>query len=118
LQTELVCGYDLPMPSVFLIDPGPRPVVSDVAEYLWGAGCDVDSDGNATAANDRSWTELTLTLRPGYRQRIDVDPLDDRQPLVLVIRSETDELAQRIGSFLHSASGGELSDVAPERIGS
>jgi hypothetical protein len=101
------------MSSVFLIDPGLRPDFADIADHLWGVGCAFDSDGDAAAANDRNWTELTLTLRPAYQARIDVDPLDDLEPLVLVIRSDNDELTEKAGLFLHSACGGALSDTAP-----
>lgn len=110
-------GYLPPMPSVFLVNPGPRPTFTDLADHLWGAGCEVDSEGNAAAVKDRFWTELTLTLRPAYRERIDVDPLDGRQPIVLVIRSENEELMNRAALFLHAESGGALSDDAPDERG-
>lgn len=100
------------MPSFFLVDPGPRPS-HGLAAHLWGAGCDVDSDGNSTTESDRNWTELTLILRPACQERIDVDPLDYLQPLVLVIRSEDHDLASKTALFLHRASGGTLSDTAP-----
>lgn len=105
------------MPSVFLLNPGPRPAFTNVAVHIWGEGCEVDTDGNATAVDDSSWTELTLTLRPAYRERIDIDPLDDLQPIVLVIRSENDELANRAALFLHGECGGALSDDAPDGRG-
>ena len=49
--------------------------------------------------------------------RVDVDPLDDRQPLVLVIRSENGELPRKVAIFLQSEAGGELSDEPPQRHG-
>jgi hypothetical protein len=56
--------------------------------------------------------------RPVYDgPRVDVDPLDDRQPLVLVIRSENGELARKVAIFLQSEAGGELSDEPPQRHG-
>jgi|SRR5687768_14211436 hypothetical protein len=101
------------MYCIYLIAPGSRPSSHDVAEHLWGQGCDYDSDGNADQPESVSWTELTAALRPDCEQRIDVDPLDDREPLVLVIRSEHEPLARRAAIFLQSSAGGELSDTAP-----
>jgi hypothetical protein len=52
-----------------------------------GPGCNCDTDGNEDEAPPDAWTELTVALRPvSDQQRVDVDPLDDREPLVLVIR--------------------------------
>ena len=71
------------MYSIFLIAPGPRPFFGDVAEHLWGPGRDIDSDGNADDPLSDRWTELTLILRPDYEQRVDIDPLDDREPIII-----------------------------------
>src|SRR5262245_766927 len=97
------------MHCIYLTAPGPRPFSGDVAEHLWGPGCDYDSDGNDDQALPDGWTELTVALRPGCEQRVDIDRLDDREPLVLVIRSEHKELARIAALFLRSEAGGELS---------
>jgi hypothetical protein len=56
-----------------------------------------------------------VALRPRCdEQLVDVAPLDDRQPLVLVIRSENRELARKAAIFLQSEAGGELSDDLPQ----
>ena len=111
-------GLLYPMPYIYLIAPGPRPLPGDVAEHLWGPGCNYDSDGNDDQAPPDGWTELTLALRSGRdQQRVDVDPLDDRDPLVLVIRSDDKELARKTASFLQSVTGGELSDDPPKDRG-
>jgi len=103
------------MHCIYLIGPGPRPFSGDVAEQLWGPGCSYDSDGNDDRAPPDGWTELTVALRPVCdEQRVDVDPLDDREPLVLVIRSENEELARKAAIFLQSEAGGELSDDPPQ----
>jgi len=103
------------MHCIYLIGPGPRPFSGDVAEQLWGPGCNYDSDGNDDRAPPDGWTELTVALRPVCdEQRVDVDPLDDREPLVLVIRSENEELARKAAIFLQSEAGGELSDDPPQ----
>jgi hypothetical protein len=102
------------MHSIYLIAPGPRPFFGDVAEHLWGLGCDYDSDGNADTALPDGWTELTVALRPGCKQRVDIDPPDDREPLILVIRSEHEVLAREAAVFLQSAAGGELGDHPPQ----
>jgi hypothetical protein len=84
------------MHCIYLIGPGPRPYFGDVADHLWGPGCNSDTDGNEDEAPPNGWTELTVALRPlSDQQRVDVDPLDDREPLVLVIRSENEELARK-----------------------
>lgn len=101
------------MHEIYLISPGPRPFFGVVAEHLWGPGCDVDSDGNADGVLPDGWTELTVALRPEGEQRVDIDPLDDREPLVLIIRSEHEDLAREAAIFLQSQTGGELSDRPP-----
>jgi hypothetical protein len=106
------------MNSIYLIAPGPRPFFDDVAEHLWGPDCDYDSDGNADEALPDGWTELTIALRPDCEQRVDIDPLDDREPLILVIRSEREVLAREAAIFLRSAAGGELSNNPPQDRGS
>ena len=105
------------MHYIYLISPGPRPFFGDVAEHLWGSGCDYDSDGNDDEALPDGWTELTVVLRPECGQRVDIDPLDDREPLILVIRSEHQTLARRAAIFLRSSVGGELSNDPPQDRG-
>ena len=103
------------MHCIYLIGPGPRPYFGDVADHLWGPGCNCDTDGNDDEASPDGWTELTVPLRPvSDQQRVDVDPLDDREPLVLVIRSENEELARKVAIFLQSEAGGDLSDDPPQ----
>src|SRR5688572_13636966 len=46
--------------------PGPRPEFYRIAEHLWGAGCNVDSDGDSCSPDDHDWTE---TIRFGGRQK-------------------------------------------------
>lgn len=96
------------MYEFFLVDPGPRPPFRELAEYLWGAGCDFDSDGDSSANDARDWTELTATLRPSYAERIDIDPLEESAHLVLWIRSDREALAIKAAEFLAEWSGGEL----------
>jgi hypothetical protein len=105
------------MHCIYLIAPGPRPFSGDVAEHLWGPGCDYDSDGYDDQALRDGWTELTLALRPDCEQRVDIDPFDDREPLVLVICSEHEELARKAAFFLRSEAGGELSYDPPQNRG-
>ena len=105
------------MHSIYLIGPGPLPYWGDVADHLWGPDCNYDSDGNADQAPPDAWTELTVVLRPRCDERIDVDPLDHCEPLVLVIRSENKALARKAALFLQSEAGGELSDDPPQGRG-
>src|SRR5215470_5865373 len=102
------------MHYLYLIAPGPRPFSRDVADHLWGPGCDYDSDGNDDQALPDDRTELTVALRPCSEQRVDIEPFDDHEPLVLVICSDPEELARKAAIFLLSEAGGELSHHAPQ----
>ena len=93
----------------FLSNPGPRPPYSAVAEHVWGAGCDFDSDGDSSIPDAPDWTELTVILRSDEGQRIDIDPVEGARPLTLWIRSENEDLAKKAAKFLADRSGGELS---------
>jgi hypothetical protein len=96
------------MHSFLLSSPGNRPPYYALAEHIWGAGCDIDSDGNSSSPDATNWTELTMSLRPRGDERIDIDPLSATEPLVLSIRSEKAELAHRAAIFLRDATGGHL----------
>jgi hypothetical protein len=92
----------------FLIHaPGPRPPYVLVAEYLWGAGVDFDSDGDSRTPDDPNWTELTVIRRGGDSERVDVNPVSE-SPLVLKVVSESRRLALRVANFLARTTGGVL----------
>ncbi|MGZ0784506.1 hypothetical protein ACXM5X_16235 [Pseudomonas saponiphila] len=93
--------------SLLLQHPGPRPAFYRVAEHLWGAGCNVDSDGDSRTPDDEQWTELTLILRDSSGQRLDIDPLS-MEPLVLLIRASQADLGARAAHFIQSVAGGTL----------
>lgn len=101
------------MTRFYLIGPGDRPDWRGVAAELWGADCDIDSDGNDDEGVRGGWTELTISVRSNCEQRLDIDPLDEREPLVLVIRSDAAELAERASKFLQTHAGGDLSERPP-----
>jgi hypothetical protein len=84
--------------------PGPRPPFVFVAEHLWGAGVDFDSDGDSRTPDDQNWTELTVIRRGGNSERVDVD-LVSESPLVLKVVSESKDLALRAANFLARATG-------------
>ena|SRR2546430_165695 len=88
-----------------LSNPGRRPPFEEVARHLWG-DADFDSDGNADT-HYSTWTELTVTRRPDYDERVDIDPVSD-DPLVLKIHSSTPGLARRAAEFLAHSCGGVL----------
>lgn len=90
----------------FLANPGTRPAFSDVALYLWG---DVDFDTDGNADTHPNWTELTITRRPDYDKRVDMDPASE-DPLVLKIRSSTPGLARKAAEFLARSCGGDLTN--------
>ncbi|OZB57934.1 MAG: hypothetical protein B7X39_20365 [Lysobacterales bacterium 14-68-21] len=87
--------------------PGIRPPYYLVAELLWGAGCDFDSDGNSHTPEDGEWTELSLVLRSDVGQRVDIDPVST-EPLVLGVRSTHESLASQAARFLALHTGGAL----------
>jgi hypothetical protein len=102
------------MASLYLISPGPRPPYHALAEHLWGAGCNVDSDGDSDTPDSSDWTELTLILRSGLEDgpRIDVDPVEGPS-LTLAITSDDEALAARVAEFLIEQAGGTLSSERP-----
>lgn len=100
------------MHKLYLIDPGPRPPYYEVAQALWGDR-DFDSDGDSGTPDAADWTELSVILRPGYAERVDIDPVGEATRLVLCIRSESEELVRRAGDFLRRRTGGSLGASAP-----
>lgn len=105
------------MARFLLTAPGPRPAYYKVAEYLWGADCDFDSDGDSDHPEATEWTELTVTLRAAPAEqdngaeRVDIDAVRGSGPLVLAIVSENADLACKAAEFLHRESGGELTSA-------
>ena len=75
------------------------PPYYQIAEYLWGHCCDIDSDGNSDHPDSTDWSELTLILRSDENQRIDIDPLEN-QPNQLIMKSEIPELLDSVERFL------------------
>jgi hypothetical protein len=93
---------------IHLREPGPRPAYYLVAHHLWGAGCNIDSDGNSATREDTNWTELSLFLRGAPpSEQVHVDPVSEL-PLVLNIWSPSGELCNRVAKYLVSTSGGVL----------
>ena len=78
---------------------GRRPAYWKLAAHLWGAGCNIDSDGNSRTPDDEEWTELTLCLRGTPGQVVSADPLVD-EPSTLAVRSADPVLAQKVAAFL------------------
>lgn len=97
--------------TYYVVSPGPRPPFAEVAKELWGSA-DFDSDGNSSEAGDTRWTELTVILRPGYVERVDIDPVSD-DPLVLKVVSASAELAERAARFIALSSEGTLTNQWP-----
>lgn len=78
---------------------GPMPPFPDIAVVLWGSDADYDSDGDATAPESTTWQELTLQLRPLYQARIDIDPCDGNDEM-LILRASSPELLESVFAFL------------------
>ena len=97
---------------IHLLAPGPRPPFYLVADHLWGAGSDVDSDGDSGAPDDTDWTELSLSLRGASEsEQVHIDPVSDR-PLILAVRSPSAAICERVGNYLQSTSGGSIEKIA------
>ena len=58
----------------------------------------IDSDGDSYDPDSTSWTELTLILRSDENQRIDIDPIEGKNALML--RTTSKELKLKVLSFL------------------
>lgn len=100
------------MHELYLIDPGPRPPFYELAQELWEHR-DYDSEGDSRTPDDPNWTELTISLRPDCLERVDVDPVDAGDRVVLRITSDSEDILRRAADFLLGRSGGSLSASAP-----
>ena len=101
---------DIPVTKFFVRTPKPRPHFYTVAEFLWGEGVSIDSDGDCAFPDDRTWTELTAERRTGDG-RVDVDPVST-EPLTLVVRSSSSELAARTAYYLARYTDGMVAESA------
>ena len=98
--------------SKFVISkPGPRPPYYKVADYLWGEGANIDSDGNSLNPEDTNWTELSVCYRDEETPYVHVDPISEN-PLVLEVRSTSYELAKKAAQFIASETGGVLKSAS------
>ena len=98
--------------SKFVISkPGPRPPYYKVADYLWGEGANIDSDGNSLNPEDTNWTELSVSYRDEETPYVHVDPISEN-PLVLEVRSTSYELAKKAAEFIASETGGVLKSAS------
>ncbi len=94
--------------SKFVItNPGPRPPYYKVADYLWGEGANIDSDGNSTNPEDTNWTEISICFRNKETPYVHVDPITEN-PLILEVRSNSYELAKKAAEFIAKSTGGIL----------
>ena len=84
--------------SYYIAPKKVRPGYYSIAEYLWGKGVDIDSDGNSESPEDGNWTELTIIKRSDTKQRIDID-LFNENPLTLKI-SGPKVLSEKVAIYL------------------
>jgi len=94
IRIKVQCGRELPS-------------LNAVVGHLWGAGANVDSDGDCSDPDGRVWTELSLELRSSPGLRVDVDPIE-LQPFVLEVRSTDGSLAGELAIYLAKESGGSV----------
>ena len=98
--------------SKFIISkPGPRPPYYKVADYLWGEGANIDSDGNSTNPEDTDWTELSICFRDEDTPYVHVDPISEN-PLILEVRSISYELAKKTAEYIACKTGGVLKNAS------
>ena len=98
--------------SKFLITkPGPRPPYYKIADYLWGDGANIDSDGNSTYPEDANWTELSVCPRDDKTPYVHVDSISEN-PLILEVRSTSYELAKKAAEFIANETGGILENTS------
>jgi hypothetical protein len=99
----------MPIESVFyLVAPRDRPPYGWLADHLWGAKANIDSDGNSRTPDDTQWTELSLILRGSEGEaEIHIDPVAV-SPLVLKIRSPNAGLAKQTAIFLSRQTAGTI----------
>ena len=79
---------------------GSLPPYYKIAYSLWGQDADFDSDGNSYEPESTSWTELTLILRSDENQRIDIDPVEEKDSLIL--KTTSSELEEKVIQFLQN----------------
>lgn len=89
---------------VHISSAGRRPAYWKLAAHLWGAGCNIDSDGNSQTPDDEEWTELTLSLRGAPGQHVTVDPIPG-EASTLAVRSADPTLAEKVAAFLSDSRG-------------
>ena len=76
------------------------PAYYKIAHALWGESVHFDSDGNSSDPESTSWNELTLILRSDENQRIDIDPVEDTNKLLLKTTSKS--LKEGVINYLRS----------------
>ena len=90
---------------------GPMPAFYKVAHAIWGSDTDFDSDGDSYNPESTDWRELSLTRRPEYDLRVDIDPAPEDRNIV-TLRSESEELVQQVLVYLESC--GSIARLDPE----
>lgn len=100
---------------LYLVSPHARPAYYLVAEYLWGANADIDSDGDSRWPGDEEWTELSLILRNSSDSaQVHIDPVST-DPLILQIRSPDAGLTERVANYLSKQTEGVVAHIVPAR---
>jgi hypothetical protein len=88
--------------------PEDRPVFWSIPVFLWGEGCDVDTDGDSYPATSTTWTELYIVLRRASRNaKVDIFPLQN-EPLILAVISPNSYLAVRAAYVLARYTKGKI----------
>jgi len=80
---------------------GSMPPYYEVAYAIWGNDADFDTDGDSDTPESTSWRELTVTLRPDYKERLDIDPFEDNMQK-LNIKATSQDVLERACAFLQS----------------
>lgn len=83
----------------YLTNVGTRPDFRLVGDFIWGEGHNCKTDGNAVHPASREWTDLWIRSREVEAPDVEVEPASE-DPLVMLVSSESSELAARMALFL------------------
>lgn len=97
------------MNKFYVTAPNPRPDFRLVIAFLWRDGQNVDTDGDCDYPASHDWTWLYVANREEPAEPSVSVSSDGQLPLLLVIESESENLAARLAYFLAVSTGGGVS---------
>ena len=102
------------MPRFYVTAPNPRPDFRLVIAFLWHDDQNVDTDGDCDHPASHDWTELYIANREQPTEPpVSVSP-HQQSPLVLVVESESEQMAARVAYFLAVSVGSSPETFLPQ----